>query len=124
MSRKLNEQEELVFKAKTGLTRVPGWAWNKVLAPEDIEDFPFYKQSKEPATIMDVDLNLLIGTTHDSYNKSPWVDMVISLHRSFVDSLAKANEDLETRLMSNCGQGMRGTVTVISSMGTETIEQV
>lgn len=95
MSRKLNEQEELVFKAKTGLTRVPDWAWNKVLAPEDIEDFYFYRRSKEPAIVKDVDLNLVVGTAHASYNKSPWVDMVIYLHRPFVDTFAKANQDLD-----------------------------
>jgi hypothetical protein len=80
------------FTAKTGLTQVPSWATNKVLRPEEIDNYPFYFYQENSTNIQRINLDQIVGTTHPKYNIGSWVEMLLDLSRPNIRTVAQAYE--------------------------------
>ena len=83
-----NQMQE--FKAKTGLSIVPDWAWERVVPMEEVENYDFYSYKDIPVSMQLVPLRNVVGTYHSSYNDRSWIRMLLGLERDEIKSVEHA----------------------------------
>lgn len=61
------------------------WQKEKVKKEHEVLNFNWHRKSPLPEVIAEVELNKIVGTTHDSYNESNWLQLLAGLPKRSPD---------------------------------------